>query len=351
MRILINTPALHLLGGVANHYLGLKPFWTETVRYNTVGKRTTKSGNGVYWLAWDICKFFWQLCTFRPNAILLNPSLGRKALARDFIFLRIARIFGFKVGVFIHGFDWQVAKSINHQWIERELNQASVVFVLAKSFAEELRSWGVKTPIVLTTTKVDDRMIEKFDIATRTGQGNNLLFLSRIEKTKGIYEAIETYAILKKQYPELKLTITGDGSELPKVRALIAKKALPDIIITGALSGDALIQSYKSALLLLLLTSYGEGMPTVVLEGMAFGLPIITRNVGGIPDFFENDKMGFISDSLDPQVYANAISRYLDDQKLTANTAHYNHEYAKTHFMASHIAISIESALKQYCSK
>ena len=45
-------------------------------------------------------------------------------------------------------------------------------------------------------------------------------------------------------------------------------------------------------------------MPTVVLEAMAFGLPILTRNVGGLVDFFKNDKMGFITDSLEPKDFS-----------------------------------------------
>lgn len=42
---------------------------------------------------------------------------------------------------------------------------------------------------------------------------------------------------------------------------------------------------------------YGEGMPISVLEAMAFSMPVITRNVGGIKDFFINGEMGFCTDS------------------------------------------------------
>ena len=79
MKILVNTPSMNLLGGVANHYDGLKAFWTEKVQYNTIGKRN-KNGSGIYWLPWDILKFIFRLLFFRPNVILLNPSLGRTAL-------------------------------------------------------------------------------------------------------------------------------------------------------------------------------------------------------------------------------------------------------------------------------
>ncbi|MCS2389080.1 glycosyltransferase [Bacteroides thetaiotaomicron] len=88
-------------------------------------------------------------------------------------------------------------------------------------------------------------------------------------------------------------------------------------------------------------------MPTVVLEAMAFGLPVFTRNVGGLIDFFENGKMGYITDSMDPKDFADAISSYIEDVKLTKATSLYNYEYARKHFMASFVAVSIEKQLKK----
>ncbi len=48
-------------------------------------------------------------------------------------------------------------------------------------------------------------------------------------------------------------------------------------------------------------------MINVLLEAMAFGLSVITRLIGGIKDFFQQGKMGFITDSKDPQVLADYI--------------------------------------------
>ena len=39
MKILVKTPSLKLMGGIANHYKGLRAFWTENVIYNTIGNR------------------------------------------------------------------------------------------------------------------------------------------------------------------------------------------------------------------------------------------------------------------------------------------------------------------------
>ena len=344
MKILINTPSLVLLGGVANHYLGLKKYWTYNVRYNTVGRRS-KRISGLFLIPYDIVKFIFRLLFFSPDIVLLNPSLGKSALKRDFIFLKIAKAMNFKVVVFIHGFNWDYAKKVNKHWVTDNLNRASLIFVLAHAFEEELVAWGVDVPILLGTTKVDDALLENYDQNVRDGHVKNILFLSRIEKEKGIFITIETYRILKKKYPFLRLTIAGEGGALPEVRKKIADNDIADVNITGRLSGRALVDAFINADLFLF-PSYGEGMPAAVLEAMAFGQPIFTRNVGGLPDFFENGKMGFITDSLDPVDFANAMEKYIEDTQLTKRVSDYNAQYACSHFMASKVAKDMEKKIR-----
>lgn len=346
MKILINTPCFKYLGGVANHYLGLRDYWTQNVRYNTVGKRSLVSGSGKYWLPYDILKFLLQLLIFHPHIVVLNPSIGKTALQRDFIFLCIAHSLGFKVAVFIHGFNLEIAKTINTRWIAKHLNKSILVFVLAKQYKDKLREWGVHVPIELATTKVDDNLVAKFNVSKRLGKINNILFLARIVKAKGIYESIDTYQILKRRYPYLTLTIVGDGEELSSVYSYVRHHDIEDVKITGALKGKELIQEFLKADLYLFL-SYSEGMPTSVLEAMAFGLPVITRKVGGLEDFF-NDKMGYISDSYDPKAFADAIVPYIERSELTRNASMYNASYAREHFLASKVAKDIERTIEKY---
>ena len=346
MKVLVNIPSLNILGGVTNHYIGLKPFWSENVKYNTVGKRSMKKGNGIYWLPLDIIVFIFKLMTFRPDVVLLNPSLNRNAIVRDFIFLRISTCLHFKTAILIHGFEWDYAKTTDWKWLSKNFNRADLIFVLAKTFKSYMEMNGVTTPIHLTTTKVDDRLIDDFDINSRDGKVDNILFLARIEKAKGIYITIDAFKILKKKYPHLILTIVGDGTELPNVKKYIRNNNIDGVRITGALYGGDLIKELKNAQLSSCTSYYGEGMPTAVLESMAFGMPIITRNVGGLPDFFEDGKMGYITDSLDPKDFAEAILPYIENKELTMKVSKYNHEYAKKYFMASKVACSIEKELK-----
>ena len=344
MKILINTPFLSLSGGVANHYKGLKPYWNEKVIYNQIGKRSEKSGNGIYWLPLDIIKFIIKIIFQCPDFVVLNPSLGKSAIKRDFIFLKIAKFFGKNVAVFFHGFNTEAIKELNIEYLKENLNKCKCIFILAKEFADIVNSWGVTVPIHLTTTKVDDRLIEGFDINTKNYSTKNILFLARVEKAKGIYTALDAIKILQKKDKNIKLRIAGIGGELENAKQYaIDNNIAADFL--GNISGDTLINEFKTANVYILPT-HGEGMPTSVLEAMAFGLPVISRPVGGLCDFFENGKMGQLIESLNPQEYAGAIDKYLNTPTFAKETSEYNHKYAKEHFLASSVAKAIETKLK-----
>lgn len=341
MKILINTPNIHGLGGVANHYLGLKPYWTENVRYLSLGSKRWRA----VLTPLTIVKYIWRLLTFRPQVVLLNPSLGEHALIRDFFYLRIAKALGRKVAVFIHGFSWDYAAKADWGWISRNLNRADGVIVLAQAFKDELQRRGVTAPVFLSTTKVADSLVEGFNADRRTGRVSNLLFLSRIERAKGVYETADTFALLKQTYKDLTLTFVGDGSELAALKAYVRAKGIAGIRFTGGLSGGALRHEYEIANFFFFCSSHGEGMPTVVLEAMAFGLPVLTRAVGGVCDFFEDGRMGRITTSTDPAEFARLVKPFIDDAELTKQVSSYNARYAREHFMASSVAKGIEKIL------
>ena len=77
-------------------------------------------------------------------------------------------------------------------------------------------------------------------------------------------------SLMYEKYPYLKMRIVGDGSALPELKQYVKDNNIEDITFTGGLSGQTVIEEYKNADFFF--TSHGEGMPTVVLEAMAFGL-------------------------------------------------------------------------------
>ncbi|MBO7605988.1 MAG: glycosyltransferase [Paludibacteraceae bacterium] len=346
MKILINTPSLRFCGGVANHFMGLRSFWTERVKYNCVGKRIRNTPWLTYLiLPFDILKFIIRLLLFRPDIVMVNPSMAPKAIKRDFTYLKIARFFGFKVSIMFHGFHTESVMDMK-PYIVEQLNKTCLIFVLAKEFKTILEEWGVTVPIELTTTKVDDRMLDGFSIDQRQGKVENILFLARVTKAKGIMLALEVFKELSHKYPSLKYTVVGDGADLDEAKAYVKDKAIPNVTFTGALSGKKLVAEFKRADLYLF-TSYHEGMPTSVLEAMAFGLPVVTHPVGGMVDFFD-ENMGYTVNTFEAADFVPPIADLIKNQEKTKRISVYNHQYAHDHFLASMVAQRMEKIFYRY---
>lgn len=343
MKLLVNIPHPKLKGGVSSHYLGLKPFWSIKKDYNVVGKRYGVSG--VVFLLYDYVKFVF-LCLFKNYThILLNPSLGKNALKRDALFLKISKILGKKVIVFFHGWSPDLVKKIDedpHVFL-KNYGKADKFIVLAHSIKSDLHRWGIVKPISLTTTKINETLLERFNWKPKVNETYDILFLSRIETYKGIFETLKAYQIIKSNYHNCRLVIAGDGSQMDSVK-VYSKKNLCDVVFLGHVSDDKLRQAFSNSDLYLL-PSYSEGMPTSVLEAMAFGLPVVSRPVGGLVDFFENDKMGYLLESLEPQDFADAVLSIIQDKTKYNAMSSYNHNYAKQHFMANKVVKQLEEII------
>lgn len=345
MKILINTTPPTNSGGVANHYKGLKKYWNEEVYYNYIGRRKGVPGYIILWF--DLIKFAFKLITLKPDVVLLNPSLGKTAIKRDGLFLRVSNIVGTKTIVYFHGWDQKLAKDISntpHKFVQL-FNRADKILVLASEFKDQFISWGITKPVSLTSTKVDDELVFRSN-PLKKEYGQTILFLARVEKVKGVFIALKAFKEIKKIKTESNLIIAGSGSALESAKKYVIDHNLQDVTFTGYIRGEELTQVFKSSDLYLFPTMHGEGMPTSVLEAMAFGLPVISRPVGGMVDFFENGKMGYLIESIEPDEYATETIEILANHKKLQRIGHYNYQYAKEHFYASHVAKQLEGHFK-----
>lgn len=75
---------------------------------------------------------------------------------------------------------------------------------------------------------------------------------------------------------------------------------------------------------------------------MAFVLPVATRPVGGIKDFFEDNKMGFLTKSKNPKIISSLINKLIVDSELRHKIGLYNFNHAQKHFFASKAVIRLE---------
>ncbi len=345
MNLLILHPDLKKLGGIEGYYLKLCKHFTFRVHHFTVGKRVDeKKGWRKYLrLLKDYILFVQMLNREQIDIVQANPSLEFKSFIRDGLFVLIARMKRRKVVTFFRGWDVDFEHKLNRYglWIFKLLYGGTDAFVvLSEKFRQSLNSWGKYPRILKENTIIDDESLYNFDInevlnERRRADRKRILFLSRIFKEKGIYETLEAFRILKNKYRDIELVVAGDGVELEKVKNYVSDNNISDVVFTGDIRGEKKTRLFIDSHIFCFPTSHNEGMPNAILEAMSFGIPIVTRPVGGLVDFFEDGKHGYLCHSSRPEEIAHHLEVLLASNDMYEKVSLYNAEYAKEHFSAA----------------
>lgn len=348
-------------GGVANYYRTLRNHLDADKVYLEIGSAPDETGS---WktsrrMVADYWRFHQTLRSHSFDLVHINPSLGWRSVIRDGLLLLIARWHGQKVLVFFRGWTPSCEALIKQRflWLFRSVyGQAAGFIVLGKIFQDALIAMGINRPIYRATTVADSAIFSGHGSEDADPENNQerttctILFLSRLDKGKGLAEAIEAFAQLKHGGADVALVIAGDGSERQNAEKLVREQQLTDIRFTGYIDGAEKDRIFRTADIFFFPTFFGEGMPNAVLEAMAYGLPIVTRPVGGIPDFFEEGRMGCVTDSHDPADFAAALARLIGNPELRRCIGTYNREYAAEHFSTSQVAKCLMAIYNQVVS-
>jgi glycosyltransferase involved in cell wall biosynthesis len=355
-RILITHPEFDDPGGVARYWKCMQDEFTVPTVHFSVGKRVDEKGilSRIRRLFVDYWKFVHCLKKDDIALVHINPSLDPKSFIRDGVLAMLARAHGKKTVVSFHGWQkpFEIRISRGCHWLFKFFfGRADAFIVLSNTFKEKIERWGIKKPIYTEVTTVSKNEIVEFDIGKITRNRNKsgkwkILFLSRILKTKGIYETIQATSLLQTKYPDIELVVAGNGDEIEKVKKFTSDNGISNVVFPGYVRGKEKQRLFEEANIFCL-PSYSEGFPVAVVEAMSFGLPVITRPVGGLNDFFKNGEHGFMSDSVDPEVLANKIESLFLDRDLYKQISLSNYQYAQSHFLTSDAVSRLERIYKK----
>lgn len=353
-KILILTPGPNARGGITGYYQTLRKYFLLQIEYFERGSRNWPDQESSFTtfirIFKDALNFYKKIRTKDYALVQTTTSFSQYSLLRDGLFILIAKLYRLNVIVFFHGGDESYSNRVEKGYLPLfrfTYFKADAIIDLSQRNIDRLRRWHYSKPIFLETTVVDDALIKNIDIEFIHNKYNsldreiNILFLARVEIPKGIYEAIDAFTILKTKHPNYIFTLAGDGKELENVKEYIKINNIRDVIIKGFVEGEEKIKTYRKADLYIL-PSYFEGMPTTVIEAMAFGLPVVTRSVGGIPDFFINGTNGFMTESKDPVVFADYIESITGNKELIQEMAVNNYHYSRKRFLSDIVVRRIE---------
>jgi glycosyltransferase involved in cell wall biosynthesis len=161
---------------------------------------------------------------------------------------------------------------------------------------------------------------QKFRTTKQLNERKNLVgFIGRFSEEKGICNFIQAIRRILRVRKDITFYIAGDGSLHEDVRKYIDQKQLGTYVKIGDwISHDELPEVYNN-LKLIVIPSYTEGLPNVMLESIACGTPVLATSVGMIPTIIKNEETGFILKNNSPQCIAESIIRIVDSPYLEKN--------------------------------
>ena len=151
---------------------------------------------------------------------------------------------------------------------------------------------------------------------------------------KGIPVAIRAWPRIRDQFPDAVLSLVGGGELESELRRLVADKGLGDSVVFAGVRTD-MPDVYRAADVVLLPSTHGENLPTVLIEASATARPIAASRIGGIPDIVPDNRTGLLFESGSEAGLADAVCRLLGDAGLRQRLGSAARERAADEFSAA----------------
>lgn len=176
-----------------------------------------------------------------------------------------------------------------------------------------------RLPVVRTGIDVDGFAVRA--AGERDPGPLRLLNIGRLAPVKGQGVLIEAVALLAQRGVDAHATIVGPGTEEDALRVLAREAGVEDRIeLTGPVGQDDIQALYERADVFCS-PSFAEGLPLVLIEAMAKGVPVIATTIMGIPELVEHERTGLLLAPGRPDLLADAVERLVAEPELAARLA------------------------------
>ena len=258
---------------------------------------------------------------------------------RKSLFVLLAKLFRRKIIFHSHGghfhlFYHQDSGPVGRWYIRTVLSFVDVTIVLSEGWKELFRALAPKSRLQILYNGLNGSELYPnllSNAAASEKDGPVVLFMGRLERPKGIYDLIEAAPEIQKACPDVRFYLGGEG-EIENIGELCAAQGLNQVVsLLGWVDGDRKMEVFHQAQVFVL-PSYYEGLPMVILEAMASGLPVVATSVGGIPEVVEEGVNGYLIQPGDVDALVQRILLLLKDRRLREEIGDHNIQKIKTHF-------------------
>lgn len=334
MRIIFIYPGPLALGGitaVVDNYSKSAFSRQYNCAYFGTSTESGHCGKFVYTLL-RLFNFLFLVTVKRPGVVGIHTSSGMSFLRKS-LFGLAAKSLGIPVVYHVHPshfYDFYVSgNSLKKAYVRKNLALSDALIFLTEDMAFKFRLEFPNKKIFVLPNPVN---VDEYQSVPRSTmeRNYNLLFLGWIIAGKGVYDIVDVMRDVIEEYPSVQFIFAGN-KEVEILRAKIRESGVEkNASMLGWVEKDEKIKLLRSSRLLLLPT-YTEGIPNVLLEAMASGLPAITTPVGGIPSIFSEGTNGYYVTPGNQVDLKTMVLRLLNDdlecERLSRATQTASYEY------------------------
>jgi glycosyltransferase involved in cell wall biosynthesis len=195
------------------------------------------------------------------------------------------------------------------------LNNSKSITSVSLSVAKELSNYGINPQkITIVGNAVDEK--EFTPIRSNVRSEKYVLYTGVLRARKGLFDLLECAEYVCKIYSDVKFLVCGTGPFSQNLREKVRVKKLErNVKFLGYVDRNKLVELYQNATVQVIPSHY-EGLPTVLLEAMSCGLPVVATDVGGSSDVISTGVDGFLVPPKSPREMADVILKLLADKEL-----------------------------------
>ena len=206
---------------------------------------------------------------------------GHLSVKRKLIFIKFSKIFKKKIIIHFHAFSSESKIDLKHKSLySKVFNLADVIIVLSESWKlgliNDLQLNEGKIKVVYNPCPI-------IKLHEEIQKENIILYAGTLNERKNYKTLINAFSIIAKEFPNWKLVFAGNGEVTQGIDLVRRLEVENQVDFKGWIAGEDKYQLFSKATIFCL-PSFAEGFPMSVLDAWAYGLPVITTPVGGIPD-------------------------------------------------------------------
>ncbi|MCB1477429.1 MAG: glycosyltransferase family 4 protein [Rhodobiaceae bacterium] len=303
----------------------------DTVSIERITSRGPKLAAMLWFMPVAICRILLAGLLQRADAVHINLSSNGSSY-RKILLAAACRIAGLPYLIHLHGSEfrefWNRCGKVRRAMIRTMLMRASRILVLGTPWAEFMRGIVPEAAghIMILPNATAPQAPRQSSPAPDEAR---ILFIGRLGARKGTPQLVSALAKLK-DLPDWHCVIAGDG-DIGTTKAAVAAAGLMERIdVPGWMDAASTAQMLREANVLAL-PSFAENLPMSVIEGMAYGLAVVTTPVGATQDIIRDGKTGLLVQPGDIDALAQALRRVITDKALRMKLGANAHVFQRQH--------------------